>query len=86
MNRLDFIEKIKEQNITLEQLDVVIGEKTNVPFSTGCYENNGEWHIYNVGERQNFVITATGKEEEIFDKMYKIVIGKVRLMERRKNN
>ncbi|WP_201780838.1 hypothetical protein [Aneurinibacillus tyrosinisolvens] len=59
----------------MERLDIVIGRKTNVPFSKGCYYDGGQWNLYDVDERQNFVVTQRGSEEEIFRWLYMITLG-----------
>ena len=41
----------------------------------GCYQDQGIWKIYKVGERQNFVVVKEGNEEEIFETMYKVTKG-----------
>ncbi|HEX9062314.1 MAG TPA: hypothetical protein VF941_19255 [Clostridia bacterium] len=77
----EFMKKIKDENIMLDRLDVVIGETTNVPFSLGCYKEGNVWKIYRIGERQNFSIIKFGKEEEIFDEMYSLIKGKIKFMQ-----
>lgn len=56
MTRSEYENKIKELGIDLQELNIVIGRKTNVPISTGCYFEDGNWILYNVDERQNFPI------------------------------
>ena len=41
----------------------MIGRKTNVSYSTGCYQENDVWYSYGVGKRQNLVVTMQGNEE-----------------------
>ncbi|MFJ8519471.1 hypothetical protein [Lysinibacillus xylanilyticus] len=81
MNRNEFEIKWGKK---LDELDIVIGRKTNIPYSTGCYIEDGLWKIYGIGERQNFSIIAQGTEEEMFEKLDRIIRGKIRQIE--KNN
>ena len=38
--------KIKSLGIDLEALNLVLGSKTNIPFSTGCYYEEDNWILY----------------------------------------
>ncbi|WP_330502074.1 hypothetical protein V2I71_02770 [Peribacillus frigoritolerans] len=53
MTRSEYENKIKELGVDLQELNIVIGRKTNVPISTGCYFEDGNWILYDVDERQN---------------------------------
>ena len=77
MKRNEYENKIKVLGINLEQLNIVIGRKTNVPFSTGCYFEDGNWVLYGVDERQNFLIIEKGDEDRIFKFLYMITMGKI---------
>lgn len=76
MNRNEYEKKIEELGINLKRLRIVIGEKTIVPYSTGCYCEGDKWFLYYVGERQNLSVTDEGTEEEIFKYLYMITLGK----------
>lgn len=76
MKQDEYVNKIKTLGINLNQLNIVIGRKTNVPFSTGCYFENGNWILYDVDERQNFSIIESGDEDRIFKFLYMLTIGK----------
>ena len=77
MKRKEFLEKWDKK--ILEHYNFVIGRKTNVPYSTGCYQEKDVWYIYGVGERQNLVVTMQGNEEDVFTKLDKILLGKMEL-------
>ncbi len=77
MKQSEFENKIKLQGVNLEQLNIVIGRKTNVPFSTGCYHEDENWILYDVDERQNFSIIEKGSEDRIFKFLYMIIMGKI---------
>ncbi len=70
MKQDEYIKKIKQLGIELELLNIVVGRKTNVPNSIGCYKENGIWHFYDVNERQDLVVTKSGGEDEIFSYLY----------------
>lgn len=66
----------------MKYYNFIIGEKTNVPYSTGCYQEDNIWIIYEVGERQDFGILAQGTEE-MFTKLDRFLQAKIELKERR---
>lgn len=76
MNQIEYENKIKTLGINLEEINIIIGRKTNVPFSTGVYFQNENWILYSVDERQNFSIIEKGNEDRIFKFLYMITLGK----------
>lgn len=70
MTKKEFLEYVKNNNIDLKKSNVIVGEKSNTPFSIGCYEEGSSWHLYEVDERQNFSILKSGEEKEIFNYLY----------------
>lgn len=77
MTRNEYEYKIKELGINLEDLNIVIGRRTNVPFSTGCYFDDENWILYDVDERQKFSIIEKSNENRIFKFLYMITLGKI---------
>ncbi|MFE4142983.1 hypothetical protein ACFX4I_14005 [Peribacillus sp. YIM B13472] len=76
MTRSEYENKIKELGIDLQERNIVIGRKTNVSLSTGCYFEDGNWILYDVDERQDFSIIEKGNEDRIFKFLYMITMGK----------
>ncbi|MGG3555634.1 hypothetical protein ABES23_02895 [Peribacillus frigoritolerans] len=70
MTRNEYENKINELGIDLQERNIVIGRKTNVPFSTGCYFEDGSWILYDVDERQNSSIIEKGNEDRMFKFIY----------------
>ena len=60
-----------------------MGRKTNVPYSTGCYQDGEKWFIYKVGERRNLMVVEQGTEDEIITTLNEIVEAKREQEERR---
>lgn len=79
MTKQEFLEYVKTNNIDLKKYNIVIGEKSNVPYTIGCYEEGTEWKLYEVGERQNFSVIKSGDEKEIFTYLYFKLCGSVNL-------
>ncbi|PCD07709.1 hypothetical protein CMV16_10430 [Peribacillus simplex] len=77
MKRNEYENKIKELGVDLQELNIVIGRKTNVPLSTGCYFEDGNWTLYDVDERQNSSIIERGYEDRMFKFIYMITMGKI---------
>ena len=75
MNQEEYLSENKEQGINLNRINVVIGRKTNVPISKGCYKEDNYWYLYDVNERQDLVIFKKGTEDEIFTYLYLITKG-----------
>ncbi|MCC5804380.1 hypothetical protein [Rossellomorea vietnamensis] len=72
MTKKEFEKFIAIQNIDTNKLNLVTGEKKIIPYVTGCFEEDGVWKIYMVGELQDFDIVQEGTEEEIFNVMSSI--------------
>lgn len=77
MKQREYENKMRVLDINIEQLNIVIGRKTNVPFSTGCYFEDGNWILYDIDERQKFSIIEKGNEDQIFKFLYMITMGKI---------
>lgn len=78
MTRFEYENFISMKNIDISKLNLVIGEKKVIPYVTGCFQENGVWKIYIVGERQDFDIVQVGTEEEIFNVMRSITESRIK--------
>ena len=78
MNRSEYEDFIAMQNIDINKLNLVIGEKKTIPYVTGCFQEDGVWKLYMVGERQDFDIVQVGTEEEIFKVMRSITESRLK--------
>jgi hypothetical protein len=78
LTRLEYENFISMKNIDISKLNLVIGEKKVIPYVTGCFQENGVWKIYIVGERQDFDIVQVGTEEEIFNVMRSITESRIK--------
>ena len=72
MTNEEYEKRVEKENINLNELQIVIGMVSNVPYTIGCFREGCLWKIYMVGERQDLDIVQQGTEEEIFDVMYSI--------------
>lgn len=75
MTKVEFLKYVEENNIDMERYNFYVGEKTNIPFSTGCFEEEGQWKVYGVDERQSFAVIKQGDEESVFQYMYHLLRG-----------
>jgi hypothetical protein len=78
LTRLEYENFISMKNIDISKLNLVIGEKKVIPYVTGCFQEDGVWKIYMVGERQDFDIVQVGTEEEIFNVMRSITESRIK--------
>lgn len=79
MKKSELMAWVKSNNIDLKKYNIVIGEKSNVPYSVGCYEEDGTWYLYEVGERQNFSIVKEGNEDDVMKYLYFTIRGIISL-------
>ena len=77
MTKNELMEFINSEGIDLSRSGIVLGSKSNTPYTMGCYEENGLWYIYEVGERQDFGIINSGNEEEIMKHFYYKILGRI---------
>jgi len=78
LTRFEYENFISMKNIDISKLNLVIGEKKVIPYVTGCFQEDGVWKIYMVGERQDFDIVQVGTEEEIFNVMRSITESRIK--------
>jgi hypothetical protein len=78
LTRFEYENFISMKNIDISKLNLVIGEKKVIPYVTGCFQEDGVWKIYIVGERQDFDIVQVGTEEEIFNVMRSITESRIK--------
>lgn len=76
MKKSEFLQKWDEE--ILRYADVIVGKRTNIPYSTNCYEENGLWVISVVGERQDESIRLRDDESLVFDELDTIMCVKVK--------
>ena len=79
MKKSELMAWVKSNNIDLKKYNIVIGEKSNVPYSVGCYEEDGTWYLYEVGESQNFSIVKEGNEDDVMKYLYFTIRGIISL-------
>ena len=77
MTRQDLELYIKKNFIDLKKANIFLGQKSSIPFSIGCYEEEGVWYLYEVGERQNIRIVKEGNEDEVIRHLYYKIRGRV---------
>lgn len=77
MTRQDLELYIKKNFIDLKKANIFLGQKSNIPFSIGCYEEEGVWYLYEVGESQNIGIVKEGNEDEVIRHLYYKIRGRV---------
>ena len=69
MTKKEYEDYYRQKGEDLMKYGIFPHSKTNRPDSIGCFFENGLWHVYKVGERQNFWIAFSGSEEEAYEKL-----------------
>lgn len=77
MSRKDVLDYLTTNKIDLDANKIVLDTKTNVPYTIGCYFENGLWNLYEVGERQDLYVIKSGSEEEVFKHFFLKIINRV---------
>ena len=77
MTRQDLELYIKKNFIDLKKANIFLGQKSNTPFYSGCYEEAGILYLYEVGESQNIGIVKEGNEDEVIRHLYYKIRGRV---------
>ena len=81
MTKNEFLEKMHEYGIKLEDYQIVIDEYRPVSYYLGVYKKDKEWIIYEVGERDQVTdLYREYTEDKIFDDFYRNVFGRLDIM------
>jgi hypothetical protein len=78
LTRLEYEKFISKKIIDISKFNLVIGEKKVIPYVTGCFQEDGVWKIYMVGERQDLDVVQVRTEEEIFNVMRSITESRIK--------
>ena len=74
MTKLEFLQKIKNDNIELAEYIVVVDRLTDEPFVIGCYQDDKMWKIYKTTERSgHYIVDEVVDENTAFDELYELV-------------
>lgn len=79
MLKREFLEKMDEYGINLEDYQIVIDEYVPVSYFLGVYQRKNEWIIYEVGDRNNVdIMYEELSENKIFEEFYQEVFERLR--------
>lgn len=74
MTLCELQEYIKNENINLKDIRIILGEKLSISNAEGIYEDeNGTWHLYECGERSDATDILSGSEEEVVKEIYSCI-------------
>lgn len=74
MTKVEFLEKMKNEEIDLAEYIVVVDSLTDEQFVIGCYKDNNIWKIYKTTERSgHYIIDEVVDENTAFDELYELV-------------
>lgn len=78
MTKHEFLEKMDEYGINLEDYQIVIDEYVPVSYFLGVYRKGKEWVIYEVGDRNNVnIMYEELSENKIFEEFYQEVLERL---------
>lgn len=78
MTKNEFLKKMKEYGIKLEDYQIIIDEYRPVSYFLGVYKRKGAWIIYEVGDRNNVdIMYEELSENKIFDEFYQEVLERL---------
>ena len=80
MTRKEFEQKVKDENLKMEDYSIELDEYREEIRVMGCVQKNGKWVIYETSERDGsaYVIKEFNNENEAFEYFYKFVIHQIR--------
>ena len=73
MKREEFIEKITEMGIDCEHNGLFVDSVCEQAYSEGVYQDNEDWVVYSVDERNNLYEEFRGEEDVAFDRLFRKV-------------
>ena len=73
MKREEFIEKITEMGIDCEHNGLFVDSVCEQAYSEGVYQDNEDWIVYSVDERNNLYEEFRGEEDVAFDRLFRKV-------------
>ena len=78
MTKNEFLEKMHEYGIKLEDYQIIIDEYRPISYFLGLYKKDKEWLIYEVEDRNNVdIMYEELSENKIFDEFYQEVLERL---------
>ena len=80
MTRKEFEQRVKNENLKMEDYSIELDEYREEIRVMGCVQKNGKWVIYETSERDGsaYVIKEFNNENEAFEYFYKYVIHQIK--------
>ena len=77
MTKGEFLKKVNNYGIDLDSFFIVIGHEPKWMYYTGIYQDNKDWVIYEVDERNEATVVYKGTEERAFSELYSMLLGRI---------
>jgi hypothetical protein len=75
MTKVEFLKKLKENNISLGEFDIELNSITDSSYVMGCCFDDGVWKVYKTRERLgHYIIKEFENETEAFDYFYELLL------------
>ena len=77
MIKEEFLKKVNNYGIDLDSFFIVIGHEPQWMYYTGIYQDDKDWIIYEVNERNEAIVVYKGTEERAFSELYSIFLVRI---------
>ena len=77
MTKEEFLKKVNNYGIDLDSFFIVIGYEPKWMYYTGIYQDDKDWIIYDVNERNEATVVYKGTEERAFSELYSMLLGRI---------
>ena len=82
MTRLEFEQKVKDENLKMRSLDIELDHfYDGHPYIMGCVRKNGKWVIYETDERSGdaYIYNEFDNENDAFDEFYNMIKAQIEI-------
>ena len=81
MTKKEFLKKMHEYGINLDEYQIIVDDLMPISYYLGVYKKDKDWIIYEVGERDQVTdLYGNYSEDKIFDDFYRNVFGRLDMM------
>lgn len=80
MTRTEFEQRVKDENLKMEDYSIELDEYREEIRVMGCVQKNGKWVIYETSERDGsaYKIKEFDNEDDAFEYFYKYVVHQIK--------
>ncbi|MCM1288981.1 MAG: hypothetical protein NC240_11795 [Clostridium sp.] len=68
--------KLSSERHAVGSLQIICGEKWEMPDVLGIYEEDGVWYVYDTNDRGGIIVLEEGNENDMTEELYQRVLKK----------